>query len=451
MSIVRNIGSGIVWNTSGNVAGKIVGLANVFLVLTHLSVYEYGLIELTLSIVSTIGLFLLPGLSATLTADLGVERARGNIGQMKALFHEYLGFSFVTGVLAWAVLFFGSTIIASVTDNILVDRFFKIVSFLFLTAPLRNVSTMLATVFIRYVDQSFYSVVEEGIKAVALLVMFFVFQRGADGVLYAMLIAQISTLLVFLPRTLSAYKFFSEADVEQVQSMWTILREHRKWSVASTYAGTLSNNVYLWIIKFFLGTEAVGVYAFTVGVLANIAGLLPLGPVIAPLIPKYVDSRDRLTRLMKSAIKVQMSVAVVYIIGSLIALPAFVFFLFPKYIPALPLLMIIVFSLIPQSIISILSPTFIALKEQRSQFGGVLFKMAVSIVLLPFALMLWGVAGASVVAVVALFASAAERSIRVTRMIGNIIPTKRDLTTLDPMEREFALYILRKIGLNRTS
>jgi O-antigen/teichoic acid export membrane protein len=55
MTVTHTIGKGIAWNTVGSVVGKGVVFFNVFLVLRHLSVYEYGLSELVFSVVCVTG------------------------------------------------------------------------------------------------------------------------------------------------------------------------------------------------------------------------------------------------------------------------------------------------------------------------------------------------------------------------------------------------------------
>ncbi|HEV8590555.1 MAG TPA: oligosaccharide flippase family protein [Pyrinomonadaceae bacterium] len=155
MSLVQSMGRGIAWNTAGVFAGKAIGIINIMMILTHLSVYEYGLTELTMSVVASASVFLLPGMRSVVVADLGIERARGNLGRMKAIFLEYFLFNLALGAVMWVVFFFGSTIVAELTGNMLIDQFFKIVAFLFLTSPFISATTALATVSIRYFDQSF--------------------------------------------------------------------------------------------------------------------------------------------------------------------------------------------------------------------------------------------------------------------------------------------------------
>ena len=105
MSFIRTLGTGFAWTTAGMAVGKAVALFNIFLILSQLTVYEYGVTELVMSVVSTVGLFLLPGLAATVTTDLGVERTGREYGRMNALFSEFLTLNIALGVCAWAVLF----------------------------------------------------------------------------------------------------------------------------------------------------------------------------------------------------------------------------------------------------------------------------------------------------------------------------------------------------------
>lgn len=441
MSIVRTIGEGFAWNASAVAVLKIISFGNLFLILSQLTVYEYGLTELTMSIASVFGLFLLPGLTAIVTADLGVERARHNPGAMKSLFLEYITVSMALGVVAWAVLFFGSSLVAHWTGNELIDRFFKIVSFLFLTGPLRTASTMLATVMIRFRDLSLFSVAEESVKGLFLLLFFFVFDRGADGLLMAIVGAQVIVVIMFFPRTLSAFREFSHAPPEESRPLWHILREHRKWGVLATYIGTTGTSVRLFVIKFMLGTEAVGIYSFAVGFLNQLSGLLPLGPVVGPLIPKYIDRPADLLRLLRASLRLQIGVAIFLIVGSIIVVPFVVTTWFTHYTSSIPVFFLLIPALLPLGMMSLYSPIFLALKEQRSQTVSALFKFTVDVISLPLLILGLGLAGTGVHSVVVATATAAERYWRLSRLFPSLVLRLSDLWHVDPLERE-ALAVL---------
>ncbi|MFZ2887233.1 MAG: oligosaccharide flippase family protein [Minisyncoccia bacterium] len=393
MSVIRTIGTGIAWNTAGTIIGKIVGFANIFIILTHLTVYEYGLVELTMSIVSTMGMFLLPGLTSTVTADLTVERGRHDFGKMKALFLEYFTFTIALGILAWAVLFFGSSYVAHWTGNDLIDRFFKIVSFLFLTSPLRVITTMLAGVMLRYADQSFYSVVEEVAKGAFLVIFFFVFARGADGLLFATVLAQVVALLIFLPRTLSAYRVFGGAVADVREPLWNILRDHRKWSVASSYVGTFGQNLRLWIIKLMLGTEAVGLFAFAQGIVAHATGLFNFSTVFAPVLPNFLADRARLGQIVTSVTKYQVYISTALAAVLVATVPFAIPYIFPHYSSAIPLLLVLFFTIVPNLIKAFHLTVFLVLKHQWGWFVIETIRTIGIGIVLPVCIWLFGLPG----------------------------------------------------------
>ena len=444
MGIIRTIGTGVAWNTVGAVIGKIVGFANIFLILSHLSVYEYGLTELTMSVVSTVGLFLLPGLTSIVTVDLGVEYARKNYGRMKALFLEFFTLNMGFGIIGWSILFFGSSFVAHVTGNDLIDRFFKIVSFLFLTSPLRLTSTMMATVFVRYADQSFFSVVEEVVKGLWLLIFFFIFDRGADGLLLAAVLAQVVVILCFAPRTLSAIAVFWHVQADGIEPIWKILRAHRKWGVTSSYFGTLTGNMRLWIIKAILGTEAVGLFAFATGIFGHIASLISLQPAIAPIIPHYAHDASRLGRLMSVAVKYQILISSGALLGALALMSVFVAMFFPHYIPATHLVLITLLGLIPNGLAHIATPVFVALKEQRTQFYSALIKLTSMLIVLPLAILSFGLVGAGVEFVITAVVTACERSYRLKRLIPSFILSVKSMQTTGDEERQLIRAIINK-------
>lgn len=445
MGTIRTLGYGFAWNTSALVIGKLIGFANMFMVLTHLTVYEYGLTELTFSAVSTISLFLLPGLVATITSDLGVERGRQGWGKMKALFLEYFFFSCVLGVLAWAFLFFGSSFVAHVSGNDLIDRFFKIVSFLFLIAPMRIATTMLAIVMVRYADLAFFSVIEEGVKGLLLAIFFFWLERGADGLLLAAVLAQLGAVLLFVPRTLSAYRIFSHASEVPREPFSRMLRDHRKWSVASSYVGTLSQNIRLWIIKILLGTEAVGLFAFAYGIMSHLASALPLNSLITPLVPGLVDKRIELARLIRATIKVQFAVSVS--ISAIFICFGYVFVehFFPQYLAAIPLAYVIMITFILSSIGTPLTPVFIVLQEQRSFFTSQVLKLCIMLTVLPLAISVFGLVGIGIELALTVFGNICERFYRFRRLVPEFSMRPRDVFSLDSHERNVIKLIFRAL------
>ncbi|MFZ2555304.1 MAG: oligosaccharide flippase family protein [Minisyncoccia bacterium] len=436
MSIVRTISEGFAWNAAATAVGKIVGFVNLFLIFSHLTIYEYGVTELTLSIVSLFGLFLLPGLSSIIAADLGVERAKKNFSGMRMIFREFFSVTVSLGVLAWAILFFGSSIVAHLTGNDLIDRLFNIASFLLITSPLRTASSVLATSAVRFADQSFFPVVEEIAKGVLLAISFFVFNMTTDGLLLSAVGAQIVAIILFAPRSLSAYREFNMAPLIHERPLWNIIGEHRKWGIVAAYIGTAQSSIRLFVLKLFLGTEAVGIYAFASGLFGQLAGLLPLGPVVGPLFPRYIDKPLEFARLLRASIRLQLVIALALVVGSIALAPIFVEVFFEQYSSAVLIFILMVPALLPQSAIAIYTPVFRALKEQRTQLSSAVFKFIIDVLVLPPLVIIAGLPGAGMHSLIVAGASAIERSIRLRRLFPELSFSRNDIFHLDPLERK---------------
>ncbi len=443
MNLVQKVSMGVAWNVSSTVFGKMIMFANVFIVLNFLSLYEYGFSELVMSVISVIGIVLLPGLTTTIIADMAVEKSRGNPGQMKHIFNQYLYLNIALGVTAWSVLFFGSHPVASAFGNPYAAQFLQIASFSFLIAPLRAVSLVLATVMLRFFDLSYYNVIEEVFKFILLLVLVVYLRMGIHGVIYAMVFSQLLVALAYVPRTLSAYRYFSSAREEGSRRFWNILREHRKWSVGASYVGTIATNSRIWIIKLMLGTEAVGIFAFASGIFSHIASLLPLTAVITPIVPSYVDKRDQLVRILRASLKLQLLAGLAFLAGAYVFGYLFVSILFPKYVVAVPLLYVLLIALLANSVAALFTPVFAALKEQKSLLQSNALKLALTVIFLPPAIYLFGIVGIGVEMVLTTLGNTIERYVRLRKLLPEFTFRLREILHPDAYERD-AMRILVK-------
>ncbi len=443
MSVVKKISAGVAWNTASVVIGKTVMLLNVFLVLHFLTVYEYGFSELVMSVVAMIGIVLLPGLTPSIIADMGVEKGRGNLGQMKYIFKQFFYLSATFGILAWAVLFFASKPVAEVFGNPYAAQFLQVAAFAFLIAPLRSATAVLASVMQRFFDLSFYGVIEELFKCVLLLLFVAYLKLGIHGLIYTMVLSQLLTVVAYSPRTLSAYRYFSHATEHGSIRFWNLVRAHRKWSVGASYMGTIASNSRLWIIKAMLGTEAVGIFAFAFGLYGHISSFMPLTAVITPIVPAYVDKRDQLVRILRASLKLQFIGGVIFLVSSYAGAYVFVSLIFPKYIAAVPLLYVLLLVLLPNSVVTLFNPVFTAFKEQRSMLFSNIIKLLLTIIILPPAIYLFGMVGIGVELVLTTLGNTFERYLRLKKTLPEFSFHIREVLHPDAYEREAMQTVLR--------
>ena len=88
-SAVKTVARGTMWLSVSTILLKCIGLVTVFIILSRLSVYEYGLIELTLSAISFFSIILVTGIYDIIVSDLSVELGQGNTYRMKAIFKAF--------------------------------------------------------------------------------------------------------------------------------------------------------------------------------------------------------------------------------------------------------------------------------------------------------------------------------------------------------------------------
>lgn len=441
MSLLRTVGKGVAWTVVGTVVNKVLVLANVLIILNHLTVFNYGVAELVFSMASMASIILLPGLTATIAADMGVERGRGNTARMKALFLQYVLLVSGLALIAFSLLYFGSAVVAAFSGNASIQSYIQIVAWTLLISPLRSVSQMLANVHGRFVDQALYSTFEEVAKTVTLVLFFFVFGMGVEGLLYSVVASQIVAVVLFIPRTISGYWYFGSATAEKQYRFWQLLGSHRKWSILAGYVGNITQNLQLWIIKFFLGTEAVGLFAFALGIYSNVSSLLPFSSVFASLAPRYIEKKQQFIGLIRSSVKAQFLSALVLIVATFVGLPILMIIL-PKYLPAMSLTLVLIFAIIPTATTAVFTPTFAILKEQFSFFLTMLVKLLLTVTVMPLSIMAFGIMGIGVGSLIINTSSGFERYLRLRSKLSGFSLSLRDVVV--PTAYQYS--VLRTLG-----
>lgn len=444
-SLVRTIGEGTLWTTGSTIILKVVGLATTFLILHRLSVYEYGLVELVLSIVPLLGFFLLPGLNNMVIADIGVARAQGNSQRVKTIFVHYVTVQTVLAVIAWAIVFFGADVISKFYEG-QAPELIKIVSFMFLAGPIRTSLAVLFRSHLNFFALSVHAVLVEVFKLGFLVVAFYVMHLGVAGVLWAGFAGEIIGAILMAPAFYSVYRKFSGERLEHI-SFWKLLAAHGKWSVFASYLNSFGQNMRLWIIKAVLGTEAVGLFAVAFGLFSHTASLVPLGTVMGPVLPEYLSNRERLYKIVAKGAKYQLAAFVgLGIIGWLVFTPL-VALLFPKYTASLPLFNLMLLALIPLAFASVFTPLFFALKAQRSLFFAIGVKNIAILVFAPFFMWAFGILGLGIELLLTTTVFVLERYRVLRRILPGFALSWRYFVSVDQDDRAIVLKFLRRLGV----
>lgn len=230
-------------------------------------------------------------------------------------------------------------------------------------------------------------VVEQAVRFGALILFIPFLSFGIVGVLLAQVVAEGVTLLAFTP---AAARVFEGVRAAPIPTVRDFIVSHRAFAAFALYLNTISQGVRVWAVKFFLGTEAVGLMQVALGLLSHTLSILPLSGIIEPFVARAKETPARLTRIIRAGARYQLYLNVG--IAACVTLVGFLAFptLFPEYAPAVPLYALLAPVVIPSAFLATASPAFAAFLAQRDVFNAVARRTALTCILLPLFIPLLG-------------------------------------------------------------
>lgn len=418
-SLIKTVGEGVFWVSSSTLIIKAVSIATIVLILSHLSVAEYGMLELALSIPALFGILLLPGVDSLVIADMGTEVGRGRGRTARSMLGAYLAVQYALAAAACLAVVLLAPLLARAYDLPLIH--IGLVSALFLIGPLRTSLGVLFRVRLQFFLFSLLSFLEELAKLAALVLIFWWWEAGISAVIAATIIAQLFAVAALAPFYLQGVRSLAGGPDEPV-SWRFLLGAHGLWGMGAAYLGSLSRALRLWLIQRLLGPEAVGLYAVASGLLGHTMALFPLSTVLSSLLPQHVHDRVRFGRLLLKSIQYQFIANMGLIVAAFFLFPPILSLIFPEYAAAFPLFQLLLMSLIPGAVVTGVTPAFYALKLQKSLFGSMALKAALTVAATYLGIALFGLWGVAAEAVLTAAVQAYERMRSLRRHVPELPP-----------------------------
>lgn len=395
-SIKNQVGKGTILLSSSDVVVKVIGFSYVLLVVAHLSVYDYGLTKLALSIPVLLSLLTLGGLQTVTVSDISLLKEQGNIKGMRYLFSSFFSVNIILNILAFVLLLSSTFLFINYFhENIL--NLVRVLSLVFLVGPFRSLVLLMLNVKRDFRSIALFNICEEASKLVLVGVFLLVFKYGTMGVILSVVISNALPVVLFAPlffkikNKLLEGKLFSEGLFYPFEA----LRFHAKWSIFLSSLNNFMVNLRLWIIQLILGTEAVGIYGLVMSILRPIETLVPIGKVILPILPSYINRKHILNKLINSAIKYRIYAQALLVISAIITLPILTDYYLPEYSPVYGLFIACTFAFVPQSFSQMFGLIFHTLKLQKNLFLATSVNLVTVIIILPVSVYLFGIYGAA--------------------------------------------------------
>lgn len=329
-----------VWGTARDSTIKLlteaVGFASTFIILSKLSVYQYGLYQLVLAalgvaITFTSGLF-----DDVIANDLARAIAAGDFSRSKRLANEIMAVKLALGLAAFAAFFFGAGIIAHFYDPG-IAYLIRLGSILLLIRMIRSAQGMIFSAGLSFVTFG-ASALEELVRLAAIAVLVYRGSFGVAGVLASSIVAAVAVevyLAFFFVRHYRA--LFSGVAAASRSVLAGLIRAYGVWVLIRFGFSKIFKQMDVFLVRIFLNTEAVGFYTLAMNAMGLIQNFLPVS-MLGTLLPWELGTPERVSYIYRKVLTYGFWIGAAAAALSIAVIPEAVKFFLPKYAPVLPLL-----------------------------------------------------------------------------------------------------------------
>lgn len=428
----------------GNVAVKGLGIVNSFFILAALSVYHYGLYQLTLSFVAIAASFFTVVFDDVIANEIARSLAERNPERAKRLFAELAFLKTVMGFALAAAAFFGANLIA-VRYGRDIGALIRIVSATFALGAVQS----LEEIFLRAnVSFSIFGAAVAGEIVKFLLLVSFFLSSGRLGIEQALLIyvATVFAATAFL--TFFFIRRYGQAfrGVRMARGFifFGVVRRHGMPLFIRTAVAKVTKDFRPWLVKFFINTETVALYSLAENLVTIAQSFLPT-TVITMAMPWRAKDPGRFAYAFRRATKYAVWGGFVLAACGVIFVPPLVGLFFPKYARAMPLFMLMVLTLPFYGAYKILKSALIALREQGILAARLVTESVAAAGLLAFLLPLVGVMGAAGEYLISYVGRAAFYSFALARKHPAMRVRFREFFTFDAVDRNIFTRVFAEI------
>lgn len=373
-----------------NIATKVLGVANAFIVISALTLYEYGSFQLLLASYAGAVAFLSVG-GGVVRNDILRFEAEGRCAEAKKLFYESFIVRATTGVLLWAVVFFAAPALSFRFGPDYISLI-KIISFLFLYDALLTVMTTPIEMRKKFNVIASRSAVSKFVQLTILLYFLFFQNINLRAVVISLVISLFVTLLLLAPSFLKAYAPWKGIMKSSDKFLFKILTSYGKWEIVQPVAGKFTSFFETWAIKVFVGTEAVAIFSVAQTLLSTVAGFFPT-KTLSTLVPQEIGNEEKLRKIYTYGVKYLIVFSVAIGLASLIFVPVLISLFFHKYIISLQYFSALLVTLPILAVTSVSSAFLTAFRRQKFLFFQKVLKSLVAIPLYLVLLPLFGLWG----------------------------------------------------------
>jgi O-antigen/teichoic acid export membrane protein len=379
------------------VASKPIAFGSTLIVVSSLSLADYGIYKLAFSVFQFFVTFSCEFLNDLLLNEIKVYQAEKNFSYIKKLLKEYFIFRLLMSFVLTALFLIFTYYVGRVAfggDYLWV----KLIAALFLIQSLKAVLTLLLKYYqsFKFVASNIF--IYEFSRFSLIAISFLLFGYKTLTMLVGILVlTEIITLVVLLFGAIRAWRKNklpgSTATLKEI-SLWILLRRHGKWAALRQVISAVNVNIRPWLVNFFAGAEGVAFYSFALTLLNNFRSIISFS-AIAVLMPKEINLKERLVKIYFYGSRYLSVLYSVIFLASIFIVPIVINYFFPKYHDSIILYLIMSPSLIVLGFIVLANRVLYIYKKQKILVLIDLFGFIGSTFVLIPSLALFGTLGAA--------------------------------------------------------
>jgi O-antigen/teichoic acid export membrane protein len=419
-----------------NILQRIVSLGGFLFLVRYLSLADYGRLNLLLSLVWPAVALITLGLQGVIQSEVTVARGRENWGRVRDILSEY---GYLNLILFFVVLIISlflqkSVLVAGWVGIEYSPYFYSLAGYLFFHLVLSYSVLILKS----YEYLKSVAAVETGeivIRTILFVGLWALVPINLANIFIAYSAAKM--LAAFASLYLARPVFLRVMSHQRVTRgvLREMIKSFAKWSMVKSILSQFTGSIDLWLVRYFISSEAVAIYSVANKGLSFVVKLLPFSVIIEPMIQKSIDNKEFVSIVIKKARKYSFVYFSVAVVGIYLFMRPFLSIFAPQYVTGIVVFYILAPKLWATSLEMGQTPLLIAHRAQFFLFLQFLAVFILRIVLMTGGLYFLGInglAGAHVLVVVSTFLL---REVYIRKRLDYHLLTPKDYYTTDYYDR----------------
>jgi|GEM_PF-2685122 len=387
--------------SAGIWTNRLLVAANTFIIIYFLSIYEYGVFKLIISLIAIFQIFLFSGFDGVVRNEMAIALKNNKQKDVSQIFFEFIFFKALLTLIIWIVLYLFIHYFFQYRYDLVFISILKIASFTLIL----NCFSELFSLFFKGTGNlyqiSIVNSILEIIRLFFLLVLFKILGASISVLFFSIIIIQIlSHVIYFIIGRKILINWWADFRFGLPRNIFKILFSHGKWSIFSNMFSSFTSNIINYIIKIFISTEAVAIYNVANSIVSNLYQLLPINKILTIFLPYKIDINNLKKEYFFQGVKYLSYLYIFLMVIGYVGGGILFKFIFVKYSASLPILytMLLIFPFF--GLLDFIGAYLYVLKHQKDLFWASFVKNLIIIILSPLFIFLFGVYGTGITYVI---------------------------------------------------